>query len=118
MPLLTPDPTFYPSPRMAMQARQERLGYVVLINPTGKDRPDAMGVIDLDPASSGYGRLVGQTDMPNPGDELHHFGWNACSCARMRRILTWSGDTSSLEASTPLASTCWTPSPIPGSRRS
>ena len=79
MPLLTPDPTFYPSPRMAMQARQEKLGYVVLINPTGKDRPDAMGVIDLDPESSGYGRLVGQTDMPNPGDELHHFGWNACS---------------------------------------
>ena len=79
MPLLTPDPTFYPSPRMAMQARPETLGYVALINPTGKDRPDAMGVIDLDPASSGYGRLVGQTDMPNPGDELHHFGWNACS---------------------------------------
>ena len=23
--------------------------------------------------------LVGQLDMPNPGDELHHFGWNACS---------------------------------------
>ena len=27
----------------------------------------------------GYGRLVGQTDMPHAGDELHHFGWNACS---------------------------------------
>ena len=33
----------------------------------------------LIPASSGYGRLVGQLDMPNVGDELHHFGWNACS---------------------------------------
>jgi selenium-binding protein 1 len=31
-------------------------------------------VVDLDPASKGYGRLVGQTDMPHSGDELHHFG--------------------------------------------
>ena len=26
-----------------------------------------------------YGRIVGTTPMPNAGDELHHFGWNACS---------------------------------------
>jgi len=79
MPLLTPDPTFYPSPRMAMQAKPETLAYLALINPTHEGRPDAIGVVDLDPASSGYGRLVGQTDMPQAGDELHHFGWNACS---------------------------------------
>ena len=79
MPLLTPDPTFYPSPRLAMQAKPETLAYVAMINPTGKGRPDAIGVLDVDPASSGYGRLVGQTDMPQAGDELHHFGWNACS---------------------------------------
>ena len=30
-------------------------------------------------ASSSYGNIVGQVDMPNAGDELHHFGWNACS---------------------------------------
>src|SRR6266536_1796233 len=30
-------------------------------------------------AAAGYGNLTGQLDMPNPGDELHHFGWNACS---------------------------------------
>ena len=35
--------------------------------------------MDLDSASSGYGRIVGQLDMPNVGDELHHFGLNACS---------------------------------------
>jgi methanethiol oxidase len=28
-----------------------------------------------------YGQLVGRVDMPNAGDELHHFGWNACSSA-------------------------------------
>jgi selenium-binding protein 1 len=36
-------------------------------------------VVDVDPKSSGYGRLIGRTDMPQVGDELHHFGWNACS---------------------------------------
>ena len=56
---LIPDPTFYPSPGMAMQAPPERLVYVALLN-TGKNgQRDAMGVIDLDPNSSEYGRLVG-----------------------------------------------------------
>jgi selenium-binding protein 1 len=77
--LMTPDPTFYPSPAMAVQAPPERFGYVALINPLEDDRPDALGVVDLDPASPGYGRIVGRADMPHAGDELHHFGWNACS---------------------------------------
>ncbi len=32
MPLMRPDPTFYPSPGMAMQAPSERLAYVALLN--------------------------------------------------------------------------------------
>jgi selenium-binding protein 1 len=64
---------------MAMQAKPESLAYMALINPSRQGKPDAIGVVDLDPASKSYGRLVGQTDMPHPGDELHHFGWNACS---------------------------------------
>ncbi len=79
MSLFKPDPTFYPSPKMAMQAPQEKLAYVALINPTKNGRSDAIGVVDTDPDSSGYGRLVEQVDMPQAGDELHHFGWNACS---------------------------------------
>jgi selenium-binding protein 1 len=79
MALWRPDPTFYPSPRMAMQAPPEKLAFVAMLNANGNDRPDALGVVDLDPSSSGYGRLVGQVDMPKAGDELHHFGWNACS---------------------------------------
>ena len=35
--------------------------------------------MDVDPSSSSYGKLVGKVEMPNIGDELHHFGWNACS---------------------------------------
>jgi selenium-binding protein 1 len=73
-----PDPTFYPSPKHAMDAPRESLAYVAMIDPT-TTRPDALGVVDVDPGSAAYGRLVGQVDMPSPGDELHHFGWNACS---------------------------------------
>jgi methanethiol oxidase len=79
--LLTPDPTFYPSARLAMQAPVERLAYVALLNPQQDGRPDGMAVVDVDPTSKSYGRLVGRLDMPNAGDELHHFGWNACSSA-------------------------------------
>ena len=78
MPRLRPDPTFYPSPGLAMEAPAEGLGYVALIDPS-RQRPDALGVLDLDPASRSFGRQVGQVDMPTLGDELHHFGWNACS---------------------------------------
>jgi methanethiol oxidase len=79
MKMLTPDPTFYPSPTMATQSPPEKLAYLALINPSGAGRSDAIGVVDVDPDSNAYGRLVGQTDMPGAGDELHHFGWNACS---------------------------------------
>jgi selenium-binding protein 1 len=65
---------------MAMQAPPEKLAYVAILSVAG-DRPDALGVVDLDPGSSSYGTLVGRTPMPNAGDELHHFGWNACSTA-------------------------------------
>lgn len=73
-----PDPSFYPSPRLAMQAPAETLAYVAAFDPDRK-KPDALAVVDVDPSSGSYGSIVGQTEMPNVGDELHHFGWNACS---------------------------------------
>lgn len=76
-----PDPTFYPSPRLAMQAPEEDLAYVAVFNPNKDGRPDAMTVVDVAPGSSTHGQLVGRVEMPTPGDELHHFGWNACSSA-------------------------------------
>lgn len=82
MALWKPDPTFYPSARMAMRAPAEQLAYVVTFNPDPRNGArDALCAIDLDPKSSQYGRIVGRTEMPNAGDELHHFGWNACSAA-------------------------------------
>ena len=79
MELWRPDPTFYPSPQLAMAAPPEKLAYVALLDPTYVGRADAIGVVDVDPASAAYGKIVGQVEMPNVGDELHHFGWNACS---------------------------------------
>jgi selenium-binding protein 1 len=73
-----PDPTFYPSPKMAMEAPAEKLAYVAMLHPSN-GKPDAMGVIDVEAGSKSYGRMVGRVDMPHAGDELHHFGWNACS---------------------------------------
>src|SRR3979409_1765992 len=75
------DPTFYPSPSLAAQAPHEKLAYVVAFNPNGDGKPDAVIVVDVDPKSGTYGQIAGRTDMPNAGDELHHFGWNACSSA-------------------------------------
>ena len=79
MSMWRPDPTFYPSPKMAMDAPAEKLAYVAMVNGKNNGRHDAMGVVDVDPTSTGYSHIVGQVDMPNAGDELHHFGWNACS---------------------------------------
>ncbi len=73
-----PDPSFYPSPRMAMKAEPETLAYVAAFDPARKV-PDHLAVVDVDPKSSNYGHIVHTLSMPNVGDELHHFGWNACS---------------------------------------
>jgi len=76
-----PDPTFYPSPRSAMKAPPEELAYVVRLNPNGDGRPDALCVVDVNPQSSTYSKIVATVEMPYTGGELHHFGWNACSSA-------------------------------------
>ena len=81
MPFWSPDPTFYPSARMAMQGPAERYAFLATLNPTLTGIPDAICVVDVDPGSSGYSKVVGRVEMPNAGDELHHFGWNACSSA-------------------------------------
>jgi selenium-binding protein 1 len=76
---LLPDPTFYPSPKMAMQAAPEKLAFVSLLNPSQNGCSDALALVDVDPQSPKYGQIAGQMKMPFAGDELHHFGWNACS---------------------------------------
>jgi methanethiol oxidase len=79
MARLLPDPTFYPSPAMAGDAPAEQLAYVALLTSGENGKKDALGVIDADPASAAYGQLIGKVEFPQGGNELHHFGWNACS---------------------------------------
>jgi selenium-binding protein 1 len=75
-----PDRTFYRSPAAAIVAPPEELAYVAAFDPAGRQR-DAMSVIDCNSSSSTYGQVVGWTEFPTAGNELHHFGWNACSSA-------------------------------------
>jgi methanethiol oxidase len=74
------DPTFYRTPAEAIAAPPERLACVAAYDPTGQAR-DAITVLDTDPSSPDYGRVVGWSELPTGGNELHHFGWNACSSA-------------------------------------
>ena len=76
------DPTFYPSPREAMKAPPEELAYVACLwVGTGVSKPDFIAVVDVNPNSETYGKVIGKVELPYVGDELHHFGWNACSSA-------------------------------------
>jgi len=68
-----PDPTFYRSPSAAIAAPPESLAYIAAFDPGGV-RPDAMAVVDCDAASPTYGQVVGLTELPSTGNELHHFG--------------------------------------------
>ena len=81
MQLLKPDPTFYASPKDAMKAPPETLAYVALLSATANGVPDRLAVVDTDSASQRYAQTIGGVALPKIGDELHHFGWNACSAA-------------------------------------
>src|SRR5258708_39251352 len=70
----------YATPAEAMKAEPEKVLYsIALYAGTGIEEPDYLATIDVDPASPTYSQVIYRTPMPNIGDELHHFGWNACS---------------------------------------
>src|SRR6185437_11078479 len=71
MPRMLPDPTFYPSPKLAGDAPAESLAYVALLTPGDNGKKDALGVVDTDPESPDYGTLVGKLELPQGGNELH-----------------------------------------------
>ena len=56
-------------------ARQERYLYVATIAQSATD-PDFVTVVGADPSRADFGKIVDRIDMPNPGDELHHFGYS------------------------------------------
>lgn len=90
----------YATPEEAMRAEPEKLLYTVaLYVGTGVQQPDYLATVDVDPQSPTYSQVIHRTPMPNLGDELHHFGWNACSSChgeehKERRFLVMPGQRS------------------------
>ena len=58
------------------KAKQERYLYVSTIAQSATD-PDFIAVVGADPRKADFGKIVNRIDMPNVGDELHHFGYSA-----------------------------------------
>jgi selenium-binding protein 1 len=54
---------------------QERYLYVSTIAQSPTD-PDFIAVIGADPRRRDFGKIVNRVDMPNVGDELHHYGYS------------------------------------------
>jgi selenium-binding protein 1 len=85
----------FATPKDAMKSPPEDLAYVVgTYAGTETKKPDYLAAIDLDPKSKTYSQVIHRLAMPNVGDELHHYGWNACaSChgERARRYLIIPG---------------------------
>ncbi|KVH90914.1 Selenium-binding protein [Cynara cardunculus var. scolymus] len=70
----------YATPLDAMAGPRETLIYVTCVyTGTGKEKPDFLGTVDVDPTSKTYSKVIHRLPMPHVGDELHHSGWNACS---------------------------------------
>lgn len=56
-------------------SRHERFLYVATIAQSASD-PDFVTVVGADPRRKDFGKIVNRIDMPNVGDELHHFGYS------------------------------------------
>ncbi|NXT74651.1 SBP1 oxidase, partial [Zapornia atra] len=70
----------FASPLDAMKGKSEEIVYVPCIyRNTGRQKPDFLATVDVNPVSPQYCQVIHRLPMPNLGDELHHSGWNACS---------------------------------------
>src|SRR5262249_44725757 len=65
---MRPDPTFYASPKLAMEAPPENFAYTLLLSPDFS-KPDALAVIDVKRGSPSFSQIVHTVTMPNKGDE-------------------------------------------------
>ena len=87
----------YASPMDAfLNGPREKIMYLTCVrnNQEGKSRgkPDFLATVDLDPDSPTYSKVIHRLPMKYVGDEIHHFGWNACSscyddASKCRRFL-------------------------------
>ena len=63
-----------------MEGDAARLSHTGILWPD-RSRPASLAVVDVDRTAKTFGTVLYRLDMPNRGDEFHHFGWNACSSA-------------------------------------
>merc|ERR1712110_227225 len=86
----------YASPKEAFtKGAREKLLYIPCIIP-GKDRPDYLSTVDVDPESPTFQQIISRMYLPFIADEVHHTGWNACSScyddpSRSRNLLVMPG---------------------------
>ena len=86
----------YASPKEAFaKGAREKLLYIPCIIP-GKNRPDYLSTVDVDPESPTCGQIISRLYLPFIADEVHHTGWNACSScyddpSRSRNLLVMPG---------------------------
>jgi selenium-binding protein 1 len=62
------------SPYVKRLDRQEKFLYVFCLG-VDKKRHDCLAVIDVDPASARFGKVLRQLDLGSGGNETHHFGF-------------------------------------------
>ncbi len=62
------------SPFVKRLNRPEKVLYVFCVDADAKDH-DFLAVVDVDPDSSKYGKIIGQLDLGSSGNETHHFGF-------------------------------------------
>ena len=89
-----PDPTFHASAKLAMQAPPEKLAYTVMLSPDFS-RPDGLAVVDLDPGSKSFGKIVHTVIMPTKATSFTILAGTHAHrpCVRLRATLSWSGVT-------------------------
>eukprot|EP00871_Galdieria_phlegrea_P003235 jgi/Galph1/3912/GphlegSOOS_G2546.1 len=91
---------FFSSPQEAYKAPPEKVLYVLaLYVGTQSKHPDYLATVDVEPSSPTYAQIISRIPVPYVGDELHHFGWNACcsyqgNCTLGRRFLVAGGQRS------------------------
>ncbi|CAL8078988.1 unnamed protein product [Orchesella dallaii] len=78
--IMAPTGPGFCSPGDAVDGPREEIVYVTCIS-LKEEQTDYLAVVDVNPESASYCQVISRLKMPKQStqDELHHFGWNACS---------------------------------------
>ncbi|TKB04483.1 MAG: selenium-binding protein, partial [Mesorhizobium sp.] len=61
---IRPDPTFHATAKLAMQAPVESFAYTLMLS-ADFSQPDGLAIVDVNPQSKDYGKVVHSVIMPN-----------------------------------------------------